>query len=316
MLMNLSCIRSGRLPRASGSGQTKWSLVFTAALFGLALASGSGRAVDSPPLPVVVSILPQKYYVEKIGGDAVSVSVMVPPGSNPEYYEPKPRQMSALARARVYFALGVPFEKVWMKKIQATSPAMVVVQTDAKISKIRMEGRHSHEKGKAGHALHDEADPHVWLAPGPVKIQATAIRDGLVRLDPARTARYEENCHRFLQELDELDAELKGLLAEKSGSEFLVFHPAWGYFAQAYGLTQVAIEAEGKAPKPAELQAVIAQARQKGIRTIFVQPQHSTKTAETIAKALGGEVVSADPLAGDWPGNLREAARKFKASAR
>jgi zinc transport system substrate-binding protein len=290
--------------------------VFTAALFGLALTSGSGRAVDSPPLPVVVSILPQKYFVEKIGGDAVSVSVMVPPGSNPEYYEPKPRQMIELARARAYFALGVPFEKVWMEKMQAASPAMVVVQTDAKILKIRMESQHSHETGQAGHDLPGEADPHVWLAPGPVKIQATAIRDGLARLDPAGTARYEENYHRFVQELDELDAELKGLLADKSGSEFLVFHPAWGYFAQAYGLKQVAIEAEGKEPKPAELQAVIAQARQKGIRTIFVQPQHSTRTAATIAKTLGGEVVSADPLAGDWPGNLREVARKFKASSR
>jgi len=294
----------------------KWRLMFAAALFGLALASGSGRAVDSPPLPVVVSILPQKYFVEKIGGESVAVSVMVPPGSNPEYYEPKPRQMSELARAQVYFALGVPFEKVWMKKIQATSPAMVVVQTDAKIAKIRMEDRHSHETGQAGQAPHGEADPHVWLAPGPVKIQAAAIRDGLVRLDPAGTARYAENYHRFVLELDELDAEIKGLLAEKSGSQFLVFHPAWGYFAQAYGLKQVAIEAEGKEPKPAELQAAIAQARQKGIRTIFVQPQHSTKTAATIAKALGGEVVSADPLAGDWPGNLREIARKFKASAR
>jgi zinc transport system substrate-binding protein len=294
----------------------KWRAMLTAILFGLALAPGAGSAGDSQPLPVVVSILPQKYFVEKIGGDAVTVSVMVPPGSNPEYYEPKPRQMSELARARVYFALGVPFEKAWMKKMQATSPAMVVVQTDAKIAKISMEGRHSHETGQAGHDPHGEADPHVWLAPGPVKIQAAAIRDGLVRAHPAGTVRYEENYNRFVQELDELDAELKGLLAEKSGSEFLVFHPAWGYFAQAYGLKQVAIEAEGKEPKPAQLQAAIAQARQKGIRTIFVQPQHSTKTAATIAKALGGEVVSADPLAGDWPGNLREVARKFKASSR
>jgi len=316
MLMNLSCIISRRLSGASGSGQTKWGRVFTAAVFGLALASGSGSAADWHRLAIVVSILPQKYFVEKIGGESVTVSVMVPPGSNPEYYEPKPRQMSELARAQVYFALGVPFEKVWMKKMQATSPAMVVIQTDAKIAKIHMEDRHSHETGQAGQHPHGEADPHVWLAPGPVKVQAAAIREGLVRLDPAGAARYEENYHRFVQELDELDAELKRLLAEKSGSEFLVFHPAWGYFAQAYGLKQVAIEAEGKEPKPAELQAVIAQARQKGIRTIFVQPQHSTRTAATIAKALGGEVVSADPLAGDWPGNLREIARKFKTSAR
>ena len=316
MLMKSDCINREQSWHPPGSGQMKSRLMFAAVLFGLALACGSVSAGDSQRLAIVVSILPQKYFVEKIGGPSVTVSVMVPPGSSPEYYEPKPRQMSELAKAQVYFALGVSFEKVWMEKMQAISPAMVVVQTDAKIAKIRMEGRHSHETGQARQAPHGEADPHVWLAPGPVKIQAAAIRDGLVRIDPAGTARYAENYHRFVQELDELDAELKGLLAEKSGRQFLVFHPAWGYFAQAYGLKQVAIEAEGKEPKPAELQAAIAQARQKGIRTIFVQPQHSTKTAATIAKALGGEVVSADPLAGDWPGNLREVARKFKASAR
>jgi zinc transport system substrate-binding protein len=316
MLMNLGCRKSEKRAYASGSGQARWRVILAAILFGFVLAAGPGSAGDSQPLPVVVSILPQKYFVEKIGRDAVTVSVMVPPGSNPEYYEPKPRQMSELARARVYFALGVPFEKAWMKKMQATSPAMMVVQTDAKIAKISMDGRHSHEMGQAGHDPHGETDPHVWLAPGPVKVQAAAIRDGLVRAHPAGAARYEANYNLFVQEIDELDAELKGLLAEKSGSEFLVFHPAWGYFAQAYGLKQVAIEAEGKEPKPAQLQAAIARARQKGIRTIFVQPQHSTKTAATIAKALGGEVVPADPLAGDWPGNLREVARKFKASAR
>ena len=242
---------------------------------------------------------------------------MVPPGSNPEYYEPKPRQMSELARAAGLFRPGRSLRKGVDEKNAGHQPR----HGGRSDRREDCEDQHGEagiptKSGQAGHDPHGEADPHVWLSPGPVKIQAAAIRDGLVRAHPAGTARYEENYNRFVQEIDELDAELKGLLAEKSGSEFLVFHPAWGYFAQAYGLKQVAIEIEGKEPKPAQLQAAIAQARQKGIRTIFVQPQHSTKTAATIAKALEGEVVSADPLAGDWPDNLREVARKFKASSR
>jgi zinc transport system substrate-binding protein len=97
---------------------------------------------------------------------------------------------------------------------------------------------------------------------------------------------------------------------------FMVFHPAWGYFAQAYGLRQVPIEVEGKAPKPAQLMALIDHARESGIRVVFVQPQFSTKSAALIAQEIGGQVAFADPLAEDWPQNLRQVAEKFRAALR
>jgi len=96
----------------------------------------------------------------------------------------------------------------------------------------------------------------------------------------------------------------------------MVFHPAWGYFAEAYGLVQVPVEIEGKDPKPAQLQNLIRHARERHIKVVFVQPQFSTKSAELLSREIGGQIVYTDPLAENWAGNLREVARKFGAAAR
>ena len=96
----------------------------------------------------------------------------------------------------------------------------------------------------------------------------------------------------------------------------MVFHPAWGYFARAYGLQQVPIEIEGKNPKPALLKELIVHAREKGIRVVFVQPQFSTKSAEIVAREIGGRVAFADPLAEDWLANLAAVAAGFRAALR
>jgi zinc transport system substrate-binding protein len=116
----------------------------------------------------------------------------------------------------------------------------------------------------------------------------------------------------FISRIDQLDRQLKTMFENKNGFRFMVFHPAWGYFARAYGLEQMPIEIEGKNPKPAELQALITHARQNHIKVVFVQPQFSTKSASLVAKEIGGEVVFANPLAEDWLGNLRIVADKFR----
>ena len=109
-------------------------------------------------------------------------------------------------------------------------------------------------------------------------------------------------------------AELKKIFEHKAGLRFMVFHPSWGYFAHAYGLKQLPIEVEGKAPKPAQLIALIEHAREKGIHVVFVQPQFSAKSARLVAREIAGQVVFADPLAPDWMANLREVAARFEAA--
>jgi len=281
---------------------------------------GPAPAAAGETIPVFVSILPQKYFVEQVGGRHVAVEVMVAPGASPATYEPKPRQMAALAAARAYFAVGVPFETVWLPRIQAANPRMRVVDTAAEIEKLPM-AAHAHE-ADVDHDHDHEAnphevfDPHVWLAPPLVKIQARAIRDALVALDPIHQADYDAGLARFGEAIDDLDRELRETFTGREGMGFMVFHPAWGYFARTYGLEQIPIEIEGKAPKPAQLQGLIEAARRRDIRVIFVQPQFSGQSAAAVAAAIDGVVLPADPLAPDWADNLRQQAVRIREALR
>jgi zinc transport system substrate-binding protein len=278
------------------------------------------------PIPVTVSIPPQKYFVERIGGKGVKVSVLVPPGSNPATYEPRPSQMKALALSRMYFSIGVPVERVWLEKITAVNPKILMVRTDQSIQKLKMAshvdpgGENYEEKSVASHeSTHPEhgLDPHIWLSPALVKKQARVIRDALLSVDPVHEKVYMEKFEAFQADLDQLDSEIREIFTHKGrANEFLVFHPSWGYFAKAYGLKQVPIEVEGKEPHAAEMARLIKYAKGKGIKVIFVQPQFSTKRAEAIAMEIGARIVVADPLREDWMQNLREVATKFDAALR
>ncbi|MGN7610947.1 metal ABC transporter solute-binding protein, Zn/Mn family [Magnetococcales bacterium HHB-1] len=288
-------------------------------------------------LPVFVSIVPQKYFVQQIGKDLVKVQAMVLPGSSPATYEPKPQQMTDISTAKIYFSIGVPFENVWLGKIAAANPSMRVVHTDHGIDKLAMKAHHhgheeeGHEVGRheaghdhaehQGHMAHDEAhhrhtglDPHIWLSPPRVKIQARTILAALQEADPEHGRIYEANYQAFIAQIDQLHADLKRIFAGKTGLQFMVFHPAWGYFAHTYGLKQMPIEIEGKDPKPAQLMALIKHARENRIKVIFVQPQFSAKSAKLIAREIGGQVAFANPLAENWMANLRQVADKFQAA--
>lgn len=272
------------------------------------LVGGSVRAEDK--LLVFVSIPPQKYMVQQIGQALLDVEVMIPAGADPHIYEPKPRQMVALSKARLYFAIGIqPFENNWLKKLVSSNPEMMLVHTDRGVQKIPMTTPQHKAERHAG-----EPDPHIWLSPPLVMKQAQTILNALLEFDPASRTVYETNYQAFVSELQALDAELKNIFAAKQGLQFMVLHPAWGYFAHTYGLKQVPIEIEGKDPKPAQLKELIDYAKHNQIKIIFVQPQFSPRNAELVAKEIGGQVVFADPLAADWSDNLREVAGKFKSA--
>lgn len=272
------------------------------------LVAGSPRAEEK--LLVFVSIPPQKYMVQQIGQALLDVEVMIPAGADPHIYEPKPRQMVALSKARLYFAIGIqPFENTWLKKLVSSNPEMMLVHTDRGVQKIPMTTPQHKAERHAG-----EPDPHIWLSPPLVMKQAQTILNALLEFDPASRTVYETNYQAFVSELQALDAELKNIFAAKQGLQFMVLHPAWGYFAHTYGLKQVPIEIEGKDPKPAQLKELIDYAKHNQIKIIFVQPQFSPRNAELVAKEIGGQVVFADPLAADWSDNLREVAGKFKSA--
>jgi zinc transport system substrate-binding protein len=292
----------------------------------IALMIAIGGVAAARPIQVFVSIGPQQYFVQQIGGNRVAISVMVPPGADPHSYEPKPQQMVKLATARIYFAVGISLENAWLPKIAAINSHMLIVHTDDGITKLPMVA-HLHEQAEASAAQaaaersqedhdHEILDPHIWLSPPLVKIQARHVFEALAAVDPAGRALYEANYQQFAAQIDALDADLRRILAGKQGLQFMVFHPAWGYFARTYGLEQVPIEIEGKEPKAAQLAELIQHARERGIRVIFVQPQFSTTSAEVVARAIDGKVIAVDPLALDWAANLRTVAKAFEEALR
>ncbi len=291
----------------------------------VAALSLAASAAAAGPLQVAVSIAPQKYFVEKIGAGHVAVTVMVPAGASPHAYEPKPKQLAGLSGAALYLSCGVDFEPAWLPKFRAVNPKMAVVDMTAGLVRLPMAAHHHHDEGEHEEAGHEEAghhdhdagagDPHTWLSPAYVRVMAVAIRDALIIADPANASAYHEGYAAFARELDALDAKILDLLAGLGGRRaFLVYHPAFGYFAKTYGLTQLAIESEGKEPSPKEMAEIHEEATEHGITVIFIEPQFARAPAETVAASIGGKVAVIDPLAENWAENLLAIAQALKGS--
>lgn len=270
--------------------------------------------LSAAPTSVFVSVPPQKYFVDRIGGNRVKVSVLVPAGADPHTFEPKPATMVELSRAGAWFTIGIPFEENLEPRLSSANDELAIVRTEEGIRRAAI--AEGDETSHDGHHDHEGFDPHIWLSPRLVKVQAENILQGLIRIDPAGEKAYRGNARRFAAELDALDRELKTLFSGSRGKAVLVFHPSWGYLAADYGLVQVAIEVDGKEPKGADLARVVELAREKRIRVVFVEPQFSSRSARTIAESIGAKLVTVDPLAANWADNLRKVARVFKQAAR
>ncbi len=175
-------------------------------------------------------------------------------------------------------------------------------------------GGHVHIHGEDCNHPPGFVDPHVWLSPRIAKLQAGLMAEALIEADPGYASVYKENLERFLADLDSLDAELAWTLAPLAGTSIFVFHPAFGYLASAYGMTQTAIERDGLDPGSRYLAEVIERGRKQGVRAIFVSPQFSEASARMVAREIGAEVVVIDPLAPDYMRNLRSMARTIRDS--
>jgi zinc transport system substrate-binding protein len=263
------------------------------------------------PLNVTVSILPQKYFVERIGGEHVNVNVMVEPGASPATYEPRPRQLAALSEAAAYFSIGVPFEDAWLDRIASANPEMLIVDTAAGIERVPIDAHYKVESEGRPESGAEGRDPHIWLSPERVKIQSQTIYEALAQLDPAHEAEYKANLDRFIADIDELEADVEDTLRGITNRKFMVFHPAWGYFGDDFELEMIPVEVGGQEPSAAELADLVATAQEEGIKVIFAQPEFSTRDAETIADEIGGKVLLISPLAPDWLDNLRHVAETF-----
>jgi zinc transport system substrate-binding protein len=280
----------------------------------LAACHPPAPAAEAGRLRVAVSVPPQAYFVERIGGRRVEVDVMIPPGYSHVDYSLTPRQVVALSRARLYVAVGHPafeIERTRIVPLLADLPEVEVVDMSRGMRLLDGEGEGSERAGGHGHA---GGDPHVWVAPETVAVAARNIAAALERTDPHHAAEYRSNLPRFEADIAALDREIRSRLASSRGGAFLVYHPTWGYFAREYGLRQVAIEAEGKEPSAVRLIQLIDEAKRENVKVVFVQGGFPRKSAQVIADAVGARLVVADPQERDWLGNLRRVTREVEAA--
>ncbi len=249
----------------------------------------------------IVSIIPEKSFLREIGGDKVNITVMVKPGASPHTYEPKASQMKSISKADIYFSIGVEFEKIWLKKFYNQNRKMKIVDLTKGVRKFPIS-----KNLKGANSL----DPHIWLNPENVKIIAKNIYQALIEEDKENRDYYYKNYQKFLKKISLTDKKIREILKNvKKSSKFMVFHPAWGYFARAYNLQQIAIEQEGKNPKPKQVANLIKEAKREKVKAIFTAPEFSDKIAKQIAKEVGVPVIKVSPLNPNWSKNLENLAK-------
>lgn len=257
-------------------------------------------------IDVVTTVLPLKEFVEKVGGKYVKVTNLIPPGANPHTYEPSPKQLRIVSKAQLIVKVGAgfQFEHVWLPKLLGINRQVQVCNSSIGIEKIMMDENHHHENDHE----RSETDPHVWLSLQNAVKMINQILISLKGLDPENAETYEVNADRFTSQIKGLQSELETLKENSTVTSFLVFHPAWGYFANEFNLEQHAIEMDGKEPSPRQLIRVIKEARKENIKTIFIEPQYNKKAAKTIAREIGAKVVEINPLAANYIKNMKRVA--------
>lgn len=294
----------------------------------LAVLILAGTAASAQVPRVAVSILPQKYFVDRISGGAYSALVLVGPGQNPHSYEPTPRQMADLGSAAAWLTIGVDFENGLVPKVRNLYPRLRLVDTTEGLRFRSLqahfpdedehdpdEDEHGPDEDEHGHP-EGGRDVHVWMGREGAAAQARRVRDVLTALDPGKAAVYARNHDALVRDIDAVFDDLTETLTPLRGRPVFVYHPAFGYFLDEFGIEQVAVEAGGKEPTQKNLAALIERARRENARVIFVQPQFSKSAARTVAGAIGGVVVEIDDLAPDWLANLKKMGDALKAAAR
>lgn len=262
---------------------------------------------------VVVSIAPYRFFVQQIAGDTVSVQIFVPVGASFHDYEPTPKQIFDACNADLWFRIGESFESRAMQAMQGHQMRVRFVDLRDGVDLIIVD-----PNSGCGHcSCHaNNADLHIWLSPKEVKVQVAAIAKSLSDAYPENKELYRQNLEGMVAKLDALDQEIKTILQPLKKRVMMVGHPAYGYFARDYGVTQLSIEYEGKDPTPRQLTRILDEARKNKIKTVFAQSLYGSKAVNLIAKELGAEVVTLDPYSADYFVMMREIASQVALSSR
>lgn len=296
-------------------------------IISICLASaGCARETGSPEsaadkLTVAVSIVPQETFVKAVAGDLVNVVTLIPPGKSAESYQPTPREMEAFARATLYFSIGVPVEDASiLPRVKDLNSKVTIVPLADRVREVYPDRyfedenveRHEDEKGSHDEGeehRHEGRDPHIWLSPKRVKVMIEVIAKELSAVDAANKSIYEKNAKEYIAKLDKLDEYIRSTLSGVKNRTFIVFHPAYGYFADDYGLKMLALEKDGKEATARNLEDIIDIAKKENIKAIFYQAEVDSKQTRTLAAEIGGKAVQLAPLHPDYIENMKRTAR-------
>ncbi len=245
---------------------------------------------------ISVSILPQKYFIERIAGDDFKVNVLIPPGASPASYEPTPKQMKDMSKSATYLRIGhIPFEKAWLNKLLEGNDHIKNLDMSEGIELIKgpefRHGDHFHEGG---------IDPHIWSSPKTSKQVIINTYKVLVQLAPEKEKEYTSNYMKLISDINVMDKGAESIFAQMPTKAFMIYHPALSYMARDYGFTQISIEHDGKTPSPAHMKNMLDLAKKHKIKTVFLQKQFNMDNAKVIAKEIDAEIIQIDPLSEDW----------------
>jgi zinc transport system substrate-binding protein len=241
---------------------------------------------------IMVTIEPQRFFAEQLTDTLFSVVSMVLPGTSPETYDPTPAQMIRLSNSSAYFGIGpIGFEEVWLDNLKKNNPHLLFFDNSRGIDWIAPENQ--------AHSHHGQ-DPHIWTSPKQALTIVRNMYEALLELDADNAVKYRENFEQLVHEINETDRIIQSHLNRSSQKAFIIYHPTLTYFAREYGLTQYALEIEGKEPTPEQMRQLIDIAKEKNIKTIFVQQEFDRKNAEVMARETGCRLIAINPLSYRW----------------
>jgi len=285
----------------------------------LAASLAAGAAAAEPRPVAAATIAPLASLTAQVAGGGWDVVTVVPPGVSPHVFEPGPRDVKRLAKARLVVTVGAGYD-AWAAGLVAACAARAAVYDAGASVGVRSDGpragEHDHD-GEIGR------DPHWWLSPRRAALALAPLAEALARLDPAGAEGYRTRAAEASASLAALDREVAATLAPVRGRAVVSTHNSWAYLLDDYGLVNGgSIEpVPGREPSPRQLRALIDLVRERSIPALFTEPQFPSSAARVVAGDAGVRLVLADPIGG-VPGRetyaelLRFDARAFREGLR
>ena len=283
-----------------------WAVITSLGVI-LSGCSSSDNNSDASGIKVVVALYPLEFVATAIGGDLVSVENFTSPGVEPHDLELTPSQVVTLDDADLFLFIS-GFQPALEEAAQQSAPAnsldLLSVDGLNLLSASEDGQNHGTEEVHAGEEAHSDeelvSDPHMWLDPERLVVVAKAVASKISEVDPGNSTVYETNLAAFVAELQTLDKKFMTDLASCERTLIVTSHAAFGYLADAYGLSQEAIAglSPESEPTPKRLNEISKEAKADGTTTIFFETLASPKVAQTLADDLNIEAAVLDPIEG------------------